>query len=105
MAEDLGQIPGSANFYVWYDPKHDFHHLEFDLDGGHYDVQYYKIFTVSKNGITRFQYTRGFHYYDTDVIDFFRMGKHKTWEVPVSMEEADRLDRIWWEEQKKKMVK
>lgn len=63
MAENLGSIQGSANFYVWYDPKHDFHHLEFDLDGGHYDIEYYKIFTCTKNGINRFSHTKSFHFY------------------------------------------
>lgn len=70
-------VPSAANAKVWYDNVHDFHCLDFDVDDKHYHVEYYKIFTVTKEGIKEKMY---FYTYDFRILDFFVHGWHRRWE-------------------------
>lgn len=52
VATGAWELPGRPiqNVKIWYDRPVDYHALEFDLEGDHYRVEYYKIFTATRNG-------------------------------------------------------
>lgn len=83
VSDKLGPQPAVAatNFRIWYDQQHDFHHLEFDLEGDHYDIRYYKVFAITKNKNTEFLAEKLFNYVTSRVSDFFHRGKHREWVV------------------------
>jgi hypothetical protein len=74
-------IHGVENLKVWYDQIHDYTCLEFDVDGSHYLVRHYKIFSCEKNGVQRYENVRHFGSSKYALIQFFRFGKHRRWEV------------------------
>lgn len=87
----------AENFYLYYDKGTDFHRLEFDLNGAHYNIRFYKVYAVTKNGIDDFDYCKLFNHHRSVVEDFFlgankgERGTPDEWIVPASKEEAQRL--------------
>jgi hypothetical protein len=86
LAREIDEAaPGGTGWRIWYDAREDFHRLEFDLDGHHYNIQLYKIFTIDRDGqggydgeFPRKNYGRR----SWDLVQLFRSGRHRTWEDP-----------------------
>jgi hypothetical protein len=70
----MESLPGANDFRLHYRRDHDFHHVEFTLDGERYDVQWYKIYTVTR--LRDGQKMTFCRLYDR-VVDFFRRGEHR----------------------------
>lgn len=84
LAEELLEvIPAATGWKIWYDWYHDYHHLEFDLEGRHYVVQYYKIFTIHFDNNTDYgsEFPRkNYGRYSYNIVKLFRSGRYRTWE-------------------------
>lgn len=60
--------------HVWYDREQDFHHIDFDVDGESYSIQWYKVFTLKRN---RDGAEVMFGRYSHRIPEFFARSKHK----------------------------
>jgi hypothetical protein len=67
-------LPDVKSFKVLYDPKWDYHHVEFESEGITYDVRWYKICAVKRKNDNH-EIALG---QDFEVFYFFSQGKHKT---------------------------
>lgn len=77
LANELAEFLPATNWRIWYDGYHDFHRLEFDLEGRHYTAQLYKVFALYKDGLCpSITYGRGTVY----LKSFFKSGRYRTWE-------------------------
>lgn len=70
----MEQIQGINDFKLYYDRNEDFHHIEFTLEGERYDVQWYKVYSVTR---LRDKQKNTLYYHDFQVVDFFRNNRHK----------------------------
>lgn len=64
---------GVNNFKLYYDRANDFHHIEFDLLGERYDVQWYKVYSVTR---MRDGAKTTLYYHVHNVTEFFTSGNY-----------------------------
>lgn len=83
LATELAEyIPHATGWKIWYDAYHDFHRLEFDVDGHHFAVKRYKVFTLSRDGNESYSGefpTVNFGRSSWFLLMMFKSGRHKTW--------------------------
>ena len=73
LAEQLlSEVEGIANVRLWYNRREDFIYIGFDLDGNHYQIRYYKTYTLYKNYYQRTSFGSDSH----QVLDFLKAGEH-----------------------------
>lgn len=67
------KVRGSNDFKLYYDPKQDFHHIDFTLDGVRYSVRWYKVYAIDREDGK----TVTLYYNESGVEDFFVRGRYK----------------------------
>lgn len=81
LAESLVVAFPLTNPVLFYDATADYIHFQFDLDGDHYDIQHYKVFSVAKNKQSKIEERKYFGRDPDRVVVFFDGGLHKGWKV------------------------
>lgn len=62
LADEIFQtVPAATTWRIWYDPSDDYHRLSFMVGVDYFEIRYYKIFALTKNGDERsvFRANRG----------------------------------------------
>lgn len=78
MAQIAEHCDGSDNFKLYYDPREDFHHVEFDYNGDSYDIRWYKVYSMTRKSDGKsvlFGRIGNGH----QIVDFFKNKTQRGW--------------------------